>query len=149
VPDEEPLTCVDLFAGAGGSARSASSATRTFGPHGHRAHRMARFGGRVRRTRKAGSGSPRLTLGSARRLIASSGNGPVSVRPTCSLRRGDVTQPLDYGLASAWLRRAEKLAGLEKLERGTWHPYRRKWATARKHLPLADVAAAGGWQGRP
>ena len=34
------------------------------------------------------------------------------------------------------------------MERGIWHPYRRKWATARKHLPLADVAAAaGGWQG--
>ena len=59
----------------------------------------------------------------------------------------DATQPLDYGLASDWLRRAEKLAGLAKLERGIWHPYRRKWATARKHLPLADVAAAGGGQG--
>ncbi len=27
-----------------------------------------------------------------------------------------------------------------------WHPYRRKWATERKHLPLKDVAAAGGWK---
>ena len=26
-----------------------------------------------------------------------------------------------------------------------WHSYRRKWATERKHLPLVDVAAAGGW----
>jgi hypothetical protein len=26
-------------------------------------------------------------------------------------------------------------------------PYRRKWATERKHLPLVDVAAAGGWKG--
>ncbi len=26
-----------------------------------------------------------------------------------------------------------------------WHAYRRKWATERKHLPDADVAAAGGW----
>lgn len=59
----------------------------------------------------------------------------------------DPMQPLDYGLASEWLRRAEKLAGLPKLERGIWHPYRRKWATARKHLPLSDVAAAGGWKG--
>jgi integrase len=58
----------------------------------------------------------------------------------------DATQPLDYGLASEWLRRAEKLAGLPNLERGIWHPYRRKWATARKHLSLADVAAAGGWK---
>jgi hypothetical protein len=30
---------------------------------------------------------------------------------------------------------------------GSWHPYRRKWATERKHLPLVDVAAAGGWKG--
>jgi len=59
----------------------------------------------------------------------------------------DPALPLDYGLASEWLRRAEMLAGLPKLERGIWHPYRRAWATARKHLPLADVAAAGGWKG--
>jgi len=25
--------------------------------------------------------------------------------------------------------------------------YRRAWATARKHLPLPDVAVAGGWKG--
>ena len=28
---------------------------------------------------------------------------------------------------------------------GAWHPYRRLWATQRKHLPAQDVAAAGGW----
>jgi hypothetical protein len=38
------------------------------------------------------------------------------------------------------------LAGLPKLKRGVWHPYRRRWATVRKHLPLTDVAAAGGWR---
>jgi hypothetical protein len=27
---------------------------------------------------------------------------------------------------------------------GSWHPYRRNWATERKHLPLKDVAAVGG-----
>jgi len=41
---------------------------------------------------------------------------------------------------------AERRAGLPKLKGGLWHPYRRKWATERKHLPLKDVAAAGGWQ---
>lgn len=43
------------------------------------------------------------------------------------------------------LRAAEDAAGLEHLERGAFHPYRRKWRRERKHLPDADVAAAGGW----
>jgi hypothetical protein len=29
---------------------------------------------------------------------------------------------------------------------GLWHPYRRKWATERKHLSITDVAEAGGWK---
>ncbi len=58
----------------------------------------------------------------------------------------DPTRPIDYGLASEWLLRAERLAGLPKLKGGVWHPYRRRWATVRKHLPLTDVAAAGGWK---
>jgi integrase len=44
-----------------------------------------------------------------------------------------------------WLKAAEVRAGLPKLEGGLWHPYRRKWATERKQLPITDVAAAGGW----
>lgn len=42
--------------------------------------------------------------------------------------------------------RAETLAKLEHLEGGLFHPFRRKWATERKHLPDADVMAAGGWR---
>lgn len=42
--------------------------------------------------------------------------------------------------------RAEKLAGLDPLKGGDFHPYRRAWATERKHLPLTDVARAGGWR---
>ena len=57
----------------------------------------------------------------------------------------DPSKPVDRHLAAKWLRTAEKLAGLEKLDGGLWHTYRRKWATERKHLPDADVAAAGGW----
>jgi integrase len=45
-----------------------------------------------------------------------------------------------------YLRQAEAAAGVEKLEGGLWHAYRRKWATERKDLPLKDVAAAGGWK---
>lgn len=40
------------------------------------------------------------------------------------------------------LRRAERAAGLEKLDGGLWHAYQRKWATERKH-PIKDVATAG------
>jgi len=42
-------------------------------------------------------------------------------------------------------RRADELAGVPRLAGGQWHPYRRKWATERTHLPDVDVAAAGGW----
>jgi integrase len=48
-------------------------------------------------------------------------------------------------IATHWLRRAEALAGLELLPRGAWHPFRRQWATERKHLSPKDVAAVGGW----
>jgi hypothetical protein len=49
-------------------------------------------------------------------------------------------------LADKWLRRAERLAGLEPQRGSLWHAYRRKWATERKHHPDVDVAAAGGWR---
>lgn len=48
-------------------------------------------------------------------------------------------------VASRWLLKAEAKAGLPKLAGGIWHPYRRAWATERKHMPDVDVAAAGGW----
>jgi integrase len=43
-------------------------------------------------------------------------------------------------------RRAYQRAGLETLKGGLWHPWRRKWATERKDMPVKDVAAAGGWR---
>jgi len=45
-----------------------------------------------------------------------------------------------------YLRQAEAAAGVEKLDGGLWHAYRRKWATERTELSLKDVAAAGGWK---
>lgn len=45
-----------------------------------------------------------------------------------------------------WLLAAELEAKLPKLKRGLWHPYRRKWASERMHLPLKAVADAGGWK---
>lgn len=59
----------------------------------------------------------------------------------------DATRPVNKDLTREWLRRAERLAKLEPQRGSAWHAYRRGWATARKHLPLPDVAAAGGWKG--
>jgi len=58
---------------------------------------------------------------------------------------GDNTNPVTRHLADKWLREGEKLAGVEPQKGSLWHAYRRKWATERKRLPEADVAAAGGW----
>ena len=58
----------------------------------------------------------------------------------------DPASRLDVRLVTRWLRQAEKLAGLEPMERGAWHSFRRMWACQRKHLPVRDVAAAGGWK---
>jgi integrase len=55
-------------------------------------------------------------------------------------------QPVRYERCRQWLMRAEARAGIPKQAGGSFHPYRRAWATARKHLPIADVAAAGGWK---
>jgi len=49
-------------------------------------------------------------------------------------------------LAGKWLREGERIAGLVPRPGSLWHAYRRKWAPERKHLPDADVAAAGGWK---
>jgi integrase len=61
-------------------------------------------------------------------------------------RESDGAHPMDRHLFDHWLRVAESKAGLPKLTGGLWHPYRRKWATERKHLPLKDLAEAGGWK---
>jgi integrase len=57
----------------------------------------------------------------------------------------DATVPVRTDVFSVWLRAAEKKAELPKLDGSLWHAYRRGWATSRKHLPTADVAAVGGW----
>ena len=49
-------------------------------------------------------------------------------------------------VAAFWLHQAERLAKLEPLKGGVWHPFRRAWASKRKHLSLKDVAYAGGWK---
>lgn len=70
------------------------------------------------------------------------GIGPAYLFPSPT----EATKPVDRWLASKWLRRAERLAEVAKQGGSLWHAYRRKWATERKHLPIQDVAQAGGWR---
>lgn len=63
-----------------------------------------------------------------------------------SMRKSTI--PITRTVATEWLRKAEQLAGLERLPRGAFHPFRRKWATERKHHPVADVMKAGSWRDR-
>jgi integrase len=55
-------------------------------------------------------------------------------------------EPVSYERVRCWLGKAERLAGIPKQVGGSFHPYRRAWATAWNQLPLKDVAAAGGWK---
>jgi integrase len=55
-------------------------------------------------------------------------------------------EPLSRVVATRWLVRAEEAAELPKLDHGAWHPYRRLWASERRHLPDVDVIRAGGWK---
>jgi integrase len=57
----------------------------------------------------------------------------------------DSTVAAQTDVLSGLLLEAEAHAKLPKLDGSLWHAYRRKWATERKHLPLKDVADAGGW----
>jgi integrase len=58
----------------------------------------------------------------------------------------DQSKALTRDAFGHWLRKAEELAELPKLDGSLWHAYRRAWASARKDLPLKDVAAVGGWK---
>lgn len=61
-------------------------------------------------------------------------------------RQRRASSPVDTSLMSKLLRTAYERAGLEPQRGGLWHPWRRKWATERKNMPLKDVAHAGGWR---
>jgi integrase len=55
-------------------------------------------------------------------------------------------QPIPPAMLSQWLAVAEDAGQVPKLVGGLWHPYRRKWASERMHMPLKAVADAGGWK---
>ena len=55
-------------------------------------------------------------------------------------------EPMTRRLANVRLSKAERLANLLHQKHGGWHTFKRAWATQRKHLPVQDVMAAGGWR---
>src|SRR3989454_4365995 len=61
----------------------------------------------------------------------------------------DPTKSVTRHLASDWMHRAYRYAGIDRQKGGLWHPFRRKWATERKAYPVRDTAAAGGWEDLP
>jgi integrase len=88
---------------------------------------------------------PRAALApllASRRVRPAIGSALVFPHPT----RSKAGLPVTRHLASYWLKQAFELAGVAKPEGSLFHAFRRRWATTRKHLPLTDVAAAGGWR---
>jgi len=78
-----------------------------------------------------------------RYLVINPRAGDVPLFPSVRAASKAVTRRL----AEKWLVEAERRAGQPKLRGGIFHPYRRLWATERKHLPDIDVAEGGGWTG--
>jgi integrase len=72
--------------------------------------------------------------------------GDLYLFPARRKRETDRPAPWSRFYARDLLYRVEKLAKVEHLDGGAFHPYRRKWSTERKHLPTADVQMAGGWK---
>jgi len=85
--------------------------------------------------------NPQVRQALERVLLERPGIGPAYLFPCPT----DHCRPVQYERVRHWLLVAEKLADLPKQAGSSFHAFRRSWATARKHLPAADVAAAGGW----
>lgn len=66
--------------------------------------------------------------------------------PALSTKPNEPAKPWSRWYARDLLEKAETAAALAPVEGGDFHPYRRKWATERKHLPTPDVMKAGGWR---
>ncbi len=106
-------------------------------------HGAIQWPGQTEKEGKAWSApiSPRVRQALERVLQERPGIGPTYLFPCPT----DPRRPVQYERVRHWLLVAENLAGLPKQAGSSFHAFRRCWATARKHLPVADVAAAGGW----
>lgn len=68
------------------------------------------------------------------------GTGPLFPAPR------NASKAVDRETLASWLRTAEQLAGVPRIQGDSFHGLRRKFATERKHLPAVDVAKAAGWR---
>ncbi len=68
------------------------------------------------------------------------GNAPLFPSPK------DLGQPVSRYLCDKWLREAERVAGVEKLDGRLWHAYRAKFATEMVDVPDRVLAKLGGWK---
>ena len=114
-------------------------------PHG-RIHRRAESDKMGRDRWIPMSGSVRAGIDRIRALNPAIGDWPLfpAPRATTEIPQGEIPKAWTRHYARALVERAEKAAKLSKITGGDFHPYRRKWATERKHLPDVDVARAGG-----
>lgn len=83
----------------------------------------------------------RAALEAWRRECPGIGDAPVFPAPNAP------AEPIRLDVAGAWLRAAKEKTGRTWPRRFGFHAFRRMFATSRKHLPIQDVAAAGGWKG--
>lgn len=72
-------------------------------------------------------------------------SGGIGAAPVIPSPR-DHSRPHSKSGARVWLLKAEQLAGLEHMEGGGFHAFRRGWCTARKGFSAKDVAVAGDWR---
>ncbi len=89
----------------------------------------------------------------ARRLRYVLSPSPVGVSPICDACLGVANEVTSHNRLRLLITEEPPEDGPQLPTRdcsdefgGRWHPYRRKWATERKHLPDVDVARAGGWK---
>ncbi len=59
----------------------------------------------------------------------------------------DPSKPVSRHLVRDWWRKAEELAGLERIEGRGWHSLRRKFASDLMEMPLKVLCQLGGWNG--
>ena len=118
-------------------------------PHG-RLHRRAETDKMARDRWIRMSASVRAAIDRVRAVNPALGDRPLFPAPRAKVEIAQGTMPKAWTrhYARALLERAERATNLLKVEGGDFHPYRRKWATERKHLADVDVARAGDWSER-